>query len=431
MEYEPEFVLVPVEGRIMSEQTPIDLRNSVAEIDAKRSHVGVVWLLIFLGTLVMVLSTLNTWVERQLLDTDAWVEASTALLDDDDVRHELSVRLVNALYENVEVGEAIDDQLPRDLQGLGGPLAGVLRSPLTDTADALLVSPPVRATWKEANRTAHTAVVAVLEDDVADNISTADGKIVIDLGAVVEQVGEEIGLPDNVLNEIPEDAGLIEVVDSDQLESAQTSVKIIKILGIVFFLAVLIAYGTAIYLADNWRRAAVRNVGFATALGGFIVLVAARLGVGVIADTPDTPGARAAANSILSIGTGLLRQMAWSQILIGLLIALGASLIGPTRYAEQARHYTAKGFQRSAVATWIAFAALVLIVLAWSPFSASGNWLTVLIILALTIIGIEAIRRTSLAEQATLAEQTALAEQTTPNPTPKDDTKDEATANTN
>jgi hypothetical protein len=409
----------------MSEQTPIDLRSSVAEIDAKRSHVGVVWLLIFLGTLVMVLSTLNTWVERQLLDTDAWVEASTALLDDDDVRQELSARLVTALYENVEVGAAIDEQLPRDLQGLGGPLAGVLRSPLTDTADALLQSPPVRATWQEANRTAHTAVVAVLEDDVADNISTADGKIVIDLGAVVEQVGEEIGLPDNVLNAIPEDAGLIEVVESDQLASAQTAVKIIKILSFVFFLAVLIAYGAAIYLADNWRRAAVRNVGLATALGGFIVLVAARLGVGIIAGAPDTQGARAAAQGILSIGTGLLRQMAWSEILIGLLIALGASLIGPTRYAQQARHYTAKGFQRSAAATWIGFAALVLVVLAWSPFSTSGNWLTVLIVLALIVVGIEALRRTSLAEQATLPEQT------TPDPTPKDETKVEATANAN
>ena len=45
------------------------------------------WLLITLGTVVMVLSTVNTWVERQLLDTDSWVHASTALLEDDDVSH--------------------------------------------------------------------------------------------------------------------------------------------------------------------------------------------------------------------------------------------------------------------------------------------------------------------------------------------------------
>jgi hypothetical protein len=43
---------------------------------------------------------------------------------------------------------------------------------------------------------------------------------------------------------------------------------------------------------------------------------------------------------------------------------------------------------------------LALVVLAWSPFSAGGNWLTVLIVLVLVTIGIEALRRTSLADDA-------------------------------
>jgi fumarate reductase subunit D len=232
---------------------------------------------------------------------------------------------------------------------------------------------------------------------------------VIDLGAVVVQLGEQLGLPEGVLDAIPEDAGVFEVVDSDRLESAQTSVKIIKILSIVFFLLVIVLYGAAIYLAHNWRRAAVRNVGAATALGGFIVLVAVRIGVSVISGMPDTKGSRAATESILAIGTSLLRRSAWSEILIGLLIALGASLLGPARYAERARHFTAQGFRRAAVATWIGFAALVLVVLAWSPFSAGGNWLTVLIVLMLIIVGIEALRRTSLAEEATRLEEAAEA----------------------
>ena len=395
----------------MSDETPTDVAAAVAEIEEQRSHRTVVWLLIVLGTIVMVLSTLNTWVERQLLDTDSWVDASTALLDDDDVRHELSVRLVNALYENVDVGPAIDEQLPETLQGLGGPLAGVLRDPLIDTADTLLQTEPVRVAWKEANRTAHEAVLAILEDNVGDNISTSGGTVVIDLGAVLVQVGEQIGLPQGALDAIPDDAGQFEVVDSDRLEAAQTAVKLIKILSVVFFLLVIALYCAAVYLARNWRRAAVRNVGAATALGGFIVLIALRLGVNVIAGTPDTPGSRAAAKSILAIATELLRRSAWSEILIGLLVVLGASLIGPARYAKRARHYTAQGFRRSAVATWIGFAVVVLVALAWSPFSAGGAWLTVLIVLVLVVVGIEAIRRTSLAEEATLIEDEADAQQ--------------------
>jgi fumarate reductase subunit D len=395
----------------MTSESPTDVAAAVAEIEQQRANRPVVWLLIVLGTVVMVLSTLNTWVERQLLDTDAWVDASTALLEDDAVREELSLRLVNALYENVEVGEAIDERLPEQLQGLGGPLAGVLRDPLTNTADRLLQTEQVQAVWEEANRNAHGIVVAILEDDAGANLSTTDGKVVIDLGGVVRQVGEQIGLPEGVLDAIPDDAGVFEVVDSDALESAQSSVKIIKILSVVFFLLVIALYCGAIYLAHNWRRAAVRNVGAATALGGFIVLVALRFGVGFVAGKPDTEGSRAAANSILRIGTELLRRSAWSEILIGLLIVLGASLVGPARYAKRARHYTAQGFRRSAVATWIGFAVLVLVVLTWSPFSAGGNWVTVLIVLALIVVGIEAIRRTSLAEEATRIENEAKTSQ--------------------
>jgi hypothetical protein len=391
----------------MTGETPVDVGAAFAETGPRSNRV-VVWLLIVLGTVVMVLSTLNTWVERQLLDTDSWVDASGALLDDDAVREELSVRVVNALYENVEVGDAIDERLPEQLEGLGGPLAGVLRDPLTRTADRLLESGPVRVTWEEANRNAHAAVVAVLEDDVGDNISTSGGVVVIDLGAVVVQVGEQIGLPEGVLGAIPEDAGVFEVVDSDRLESAQSAVRVIKILSVVFFLVVVVFYCGAVYLAHNWRREAIRNVGAATALGGFIVLVVLRLGIGVIANRPDTPGSRAAADSILAIGTSLLRRSAWSEILIGLLIVLGASLVGPALYAERVRHYTARGFGRAPVVTWIGLAVLALAVLVWSPFSAGGNWLTVLIVLALVAVGIEALRRTSLAEEAIRIEAETL-----------------------
>jgi fumarate reductase subunit D len=41
---------------------------------------------------------------------------------------------------------------------------------------------------------------------------------------------------------------------------------------------------------------------------------------------------------------------------------------------------------------------MVLVALTWSPFSAGGNWLTVLIVVTLVIVGVEMLRRTSLAE---------------------------------
>ncbi len=63
------------------------------------------------------------------------------------------------------------------------------------------------------------------------------------------------------------------------------------------------------------------------------------------------------------------------------------------------------------MATWIGLVVLVLAVLVWSPFTVGS--LIIVIIVILVVVGVEAIRRTSLAEQATLLEAEAA---TSPRP---------------
>lgn len=159
-----------------------------------RAHRVAVWTLIGVATIVLILTTLNAWVERQLLETDNWVETSSALLEDDTVRHEVAAYLVNTVYSEIDVGDAVSERLPEDLAGLGGLLAGALRDPLIDSVDALLDTEAVKSAWASANRKAHETVVAVLEgEELAPGVTTADGRIVLDLGALVEQVAESLG----------------------------------------------------------------------------------------------------------------------------------------------------------------------------------------------------------------------------------------------
>ena len=44
----------------------------------------VVWMLIVLATIVGIGATLNSWIDRQALDTDQWVSASEEMLADDE-----------------------------------------------------------------------------------------------------------------------------------------------------------------------------------------------------------------------------------------------------------------------------------------------------------------------------------------------------------
>ena len=58
-----------------------------------------VWILIVVASLIAVGSILTTWVDRQMLDEQAWRQASAELIEDPAVREALSVYLVDELYE--------------------------------------------------------------------------------------------------------------------------------------------------------------------------------------------------------------------------------------------------------------------------------------------------------------------------------------------
>ncbi|MGE5688939.1 MAG: hypothetical protein ACM33B_00125, partial [Pseudomonadota bacterium] len=89
-----------------------------------RTRSILVWGLMGLGALILLVGSLTVWVKRQAVDTDSWVNTSSQLLEDDDVRQALSVYIVDQLYQNVDVQARLEQRLPPNLEGLSGPLAG-------------------------------------------------------------------------------------------------------------------------------------------------------------------------------------------------------------------------------------------------------------------------------------------------------------------
>ena len=170
--------------------------------------------MIVLASLIAIGAATNTWLNRQLLDTDNWVEVSDDLLTNDEVRGALSVYLVNELFTYVDVSGQLDDTLPDQLQVLAGPISAALRQPAIEAVDRVLASPQVQEVWREANRVAHTALVAILKDDTRESVSAADGVVTLNLATVVTNLGEQLGLPQSVLDRIPADAGVITIADS-------------------------------------------------------------------------------------------------------------------------------------------------------------------------------------------------------------------------
>ncbi len=83
---------------------------------------GIAYGLVALACLLTLVVSMSVWVNRQLLDTDTWVDQSNAMLANDEVRHALAVRLVDAAYARGDVAERLEERLPPDLRGLATPI---------------------------------------------------------------------------------------------------------------------------------------------------------------------------------------------------------------------------------------------------------------------------------------------------------------------
>jgi hypothetical protein len=363
-----------------------------------RTRSILVWILFAVGTLIVLVGSLTVWVKRQALDTDSWVNTSANLLEDDQVREALSVYIVDQLYANADPQEVLEERLPANLQGLAGPLAGALRQPAIDAVDRFLQRPRVQDLWEDVNRTAHQELLAVLNDETRGNITTGGGTVTLNLRTFLVNIGTELGFGEELEARLPQGVGQIEILKSDQLEAAQTGVKLVKWMSALVIVIALACYAGAIWLARG-RRAMLRNVGAALLVVGVLLLVIRRVVGNYIVDAlASGESVRGAIDSTWFIGTSLLAEVAWALIVYGVVILLGTWLAGPSRHATRVRGFIGPTLRDRPGLAWGALAMVYLLLVLWGPVPALRNWVGVLVLGALVALGFEAFRRLTVDE---------------------------------
>ena len=338
------------------------------------------WVLFALGTIVILVGSLTLWVKRQALDTDSWVDTSTQLLENDEVRMALSVYIVDQLYTNADPQGVLEDRLPTNLQGLAGPIAGALRQPAVEGVDRFLQRPRVQDLWEDVNRVAHQELIAVLEDDTRGNVTTGGGVVTLNLRTLVVNIGTELGFGDELDARLPPDAGQIVILQSDQLEAAQTGVKLIKWMSWLVIFIALALYAGAIWLARG-RRSMLRNVGAALFIVGILLLVIRRVVGNYIVDTLSSgESVRDAIGSTWIIGTSLLAEVAWAAIIYGIVILIGTWLAGPMATRPGRAQAIAPALRDRPEIGWGILAVLYLLLVLWGPVPALRNWLGIILL---------------------------------------------------
>lgn len=357
--------------------------------------------ILLLATILLLISSMGIWANRQLLDNGNWRTSSAKLLQNEDFRNTLATRLVDQLYTRYDVTGTLEEQLPPATQRLAPAIASALQTASVRAAEAFLATSQAQQLWIEITGRAHDQVVRVLEGKSVRNVQTQNGEIVLDVRPILSRLTDRLGLTEKVKANAPATAGLIVLVKSKDLKNAQRAVRAVRVLSVVFALLALVLFGVALWLAAGSRIRVLAAVGGCWIVVGLILAIVRRgAGHWVTGSLVKTDANRPAVSFLWSVETQLLRDLALVLIVYGVGIIVAAWLGSGTRWALSLRHRLAPTFREHIVAVYGVAAVLFLAFLAWGPSAGSRRVLGVVILAALIAFGIAMWRRQMIAEEA-------------------------------
>jgi putative oligomerization/nucleic acid binding protein len=355
-----------------------------------RKHRGLVRTFIVLGAVIGFFAVFAVWVSRQLLETDTWTSTSSQMLENHDIQVALAGFMTDALYSSVDVQGQLEKALPPKAAPLAGPAAGGLRELANRLALEALQRPQIQDLWEQANRAAQQTLLTIVKGGTS-TVSTQNGTVTLNLSTIIDQLGQELGV--DVSGKVPPSVGSVTVLKSSQLSTAQDIINALRPLALALTLITLALFALAIYLAEGWRREALRSCGIAFVAVGIVILFARSLaGNYVVNGLESAQSLKDAAHAAWIIATSLLAAEAAAVIMYGIVVVLGAWLAGPGRVARWSRQELTPVL-RDARLAYGALAFILLLVFWWNPTPGTARLLPSLLLIILAVAGVEALRR--------------------------------------
>jgi hypothetical protein len=313
--------------------------------------------LVVLGCVLTPVAAVSVWTNNQVSNTDRFVRSVSPLVADPDVQEALTNRVTATIFQYVDVKGLADEGIKAlEAQGLPAPLGDRLQT-LTPTLAAgvtgfvrdkvaqLVASPEFASAWNQAIRATHRTAVSVLSGNSKSIVVRGD-TVYLDLAPFIDLAKQRLSAAGlTVVDRVPEVHPTVALTKADTLVRAQTAYSTLNTVAGVLPWLVLMFFVVGVYLARDRFRALV-GVGLGMALSLVVLaaglLVARGLLVGAV-----PPAAAPATASGFDIVVTYLRVGLRALLVLGLVVALGGFLAGPSETAVRMRRWTADRLHRA------------------------------------------------------------------------------------
>jgi acyl carrier protein len=375
---------------------------------SRTSHRGVAVALVVLATIIGIVALISTWTKREVFNTDQWVKTSSALLANEEIRTQLADDLTTQVFSSGVVQAEVAKALPPKAAVLAGPASAGLSQLFNKAVDKLLQTSAVQNLWEEANRKASETFIAIAEDKPIATTALGEaqsklGGTSLDLTSIKAAITEKLGiqLPESGLGsgeaaQAAVQAGngeaALQVIAPDQISTLRDIANLIQKGSVVLLLLTFLLYGIAIAITPGTRLRTLTSVGVSLILVGVATLTVRKLlGTTLVNELAASDSTKPAVSEVWSIATELMQTMAVATIAYGVVVLAGTVLAGPTKAATWVREKIAPALRDPMWATF-GTAMILLILVWWGPTPALHEGLGILLISALVIAGIVALR---------------------------------------
>jgi hypothetical protein len=342
------------------------LRKQVTELRTKpswwRPRRRVSWrtpvsiLLIAIGCILAPEAVIGVWTANQVSDTNRYVANMTPLIHDPAIQAALTDKISNQINAQIDV-PALAKQAATQLnqkgltrvatlvQNFSGSIASAVQGFIHSAVARVVASPAMARAWVAVNTIGHQALVKALSGRGNGTVTVSNGQVVLNLGPLINVAKQNLvasGL--TIAGKIPAVNATFPLFPSKNLVKAQKAYRVINDLKIILPILVLLFIAGGVYIARGHRRALIgAGLGFAASMLilGITLLIVRGQYLNAIPPATLPTDAAAAAFDIL---VRFIREALRALLIVGLVVALGAFITGPSVTAVRIRRSLVSAF---------------------------------------------------------------------------------------
>ena len=308
------------------------------------------WVLIVLASLLIPISVISVWAIRTVTNTDQYVATMAPLARNQVIVDHLATKATDELFSSHIVTDKISAALPKAAKPIVTPIENQVHNYVYGLALKVFESPKFGQLWDFLNRHTHDAVVDVLtgKQTPATKKFEKAGAIVVNVTPAINNIIDKANAKGiTVFNPVKavltqgNKLGVTVVSKSQVSKFTGLFNLIVKLKWVIPAIALaLAALGIGIAVE---RRKTLLRMAIGVALVTLLLLAGLSLGrITFINQASGHVNGQVAAAVWDTMLRFLKTDLRW-MLLIAALVALGAWLAGPARYAVWIRSTVAKG----------------------------------------------------------------------------------------